>query len=195
MIEYAKSILINRKWWLPIIKMPDGKALTKEMSKALPLYCYVDKPTKQLLMKQGMLINEKTRLEITKVRYMGEAGGVTCFVELPGVKGVLGMSATQVCFTDEGAIYGKINEYREARINWLKQEELKDKAMGRSGRISVVEAHKDGSMRFSGVDGTEVVTISNDSKQADTTPSVSRNSLCPCGSGKRYRKCCGKKRP
>jgi hypothetical protein len=25
-----------------MLKMPDGKALTKEMSKALPLNCYVD---------------------------------------------------------------------------------------------------------------------------------------------------------
>jgi hypothetical protein len=146
-----------------MIKMPNGKALTKEMSKALPLYCYVDKPTKRLLINQGMFVNEKTRLEITSVRYMGEAGGVTCFVELLDGESVLGMSATQVCFTDEGAIYGKINKYREARIQWLKQEELKYKALGRSGRINVVEANKDGNMRYSVDDGTEIVTAPNTS--------------------------------
>jgi hypothetical protein len=191
--------MLSKRRVVPMIKMPNGKALTKEMFKALPLYCYVDTPTKRLLKNQGMLISEKTRLEISSVRYMGEAGGVTCFVELPEGRGVLGMSATQVCFTDEGAIYGKINEYREARIQWLKQEELKDKALGRGGRINVMEANRDGSMKYSVDDGTEIVTFPKkgsqaDIAQADITPDISRNSPCPCGSGKKYKKCCGVQR-
>ena len=175
-------------------KMPDGEALTKEMAKALPLYCYADKRTKQLLMKQGFSINEKTRLKISNVYYMGEAGGITCFIERPDGKSVAGVSATQVCFTDEGEIYGKINAYREARIQWLRQEELKDKMLGCGSRINVVEKHRDGSMKFSVDDGTEITAFPKESSQAATNTYISRNALCPCGSGKRYRKCCGAKR-
>ena len=139
-----------------MIKMPDGKALTQEMAEALPLYCHVDTPIKRLLMKQGVSIGENERLKIIEVHYMGEAGGVTCVVERPVGEGVLAMSATQVRFSDEGEIYDKINEYREARIQWLRQEELKDKMLGRGGRMHVVETNKDGSVKFSGDDDIEI---------------------------------------
>jgi hypothetical protein len=173
-----------------MIKMPDGEALTKEMAEALPLYCYVDKPTKRLLTRQGVSVSEKTRLEIIDVHYLGEGGGVTCVVKHPDGEGILGMSATQVCFSDEGAIYDKISEYREARIQWLRQEELKDNILGRGGRINVVETNKDGTTKFSG-DDIEIITFPKESPQVDTTPKIPRNSLCPCGSGKKYKKCCG----
>ena len=169
-----------------MINMPNGESLTQEIAKELPIYCYVDKSTIRLLMRQGVPISEKTRLEIIEVHYMGEAGGITCVVENPDGRGVLAMSATQVRFPDEGAVYDKLNEYKKERTQWLQQEELKDKMLGRSGRINVVETNKDGSMRCSGDDGTEIITF-----PSGIIPKIPRNALCPCGSGKKFKKCCG----
>jgi len=177
-----------------MIKMPDGSLLAQEMARALPLYCYADKPVRQLLMKRGVSIGEKTRLKIVDVQYMGEAGGITCVVERSEGGGVLAISATQARFSDEGAVYDKINEYREARIRWLRQEELKDKMQGRGGRFTVIDANKDGSMRFSGDGGIELITLTKENANRGT-PKISRNSPCPCGSGKKYKKCCGARLP
>jgi len=188
---YAPSY---KKVVMHMIKMPDGSLLAQEMTGALPLYCYADKPVSQLLMKRGVSIGEKTRLKIVDVQYMGEAGGITCVVERPEGGGVLAISATQARFSDDGAVYDKINEYREARIHWLRQEELKDKILGRGGRITVIDANKDGSMRFSGDDGTEIITLPKESAK-QVAPKISRNSPCPCGSGKKYKKCCGARLP
>ena len=174
-----------------MVIMPDGKALAKEMEGELPVFCYVDKPLKQLLSKQGMSVNERTRFEITEVRYMDEVGGITCVIKYPDGGGVLAVSATQVQFSDEGAIYDKINKYRAARIRWLQQEERKDKMLGRSGRINYVESNKDGSVRYGVDDGTEIVSFPNVIDKAETYAKTSRNSPCPCGSGKKYKRCCG----
>jgi len=171
--------------------MPDGKKLVKEIANALPLYCYIDNSTKQLLAKKGVPISDKTRLKIFEVKYMGEAGGITCVVERPDGEGILAVSATQVNFLDEGDIYEKINEYKDARLKWLRQEEQKDKLLGRGGRINIVEKNRDGSIKFS-VDGDkEIITIP---RQADPSAKISMNSPCPCGSGKKYKKCCGVRR-
>ena len=170
------------------VKMPDGKALTKEITNSLPLYCYIDISAKQLLAKQGIPINEKMRLKIVGIDYMGEAGGITCVIERPDDEGIFAISATQVCFSDEGEVYDRLNEYREARLQWLRQEEMIDKKLGRGGRINVVEKNSDGSMRLSGDDSTEIITFPN---RADATRKISRNAPCPCGSGKKYKKCCG----
>ena len=176
---------------MTMIKMPDGIALTHEMTEALPLYCYADKPIKRLLMKQGVVLEENSRLEITDVHYIGEAGGITCSVERPDGEGALVMSATQIRFSDEGEIYDKINEYREARLQWLRQEELKDKMLGCSGRIKYAKSNKDGSMNYSSDDGTEIITFPRGNNQIGIKPNIPRNSPCPCGSGKKYKKCCG----
>ena len=41
-------------------------------------------------------------------------------------------------------------------------------------------------------DGVTVYRVENDSPSALNTPKVGRNDSCPCGSGKKYKKCCGK---
>ena len=182
----------HKKVVIPINKMPDGEPLTLEMAKALPLYCYLDTPVKQLLMRQGVSISEKNRLEIVDVRYMGDAGGITCVIARPDGEGILSVSVTQVRFPGEGAVYDRINEYRDARIRWLQQEELNDKKLGRGGRINFVEADKNGRMRYSGDDGLEIITFPKGSGMAASTSKIPRNSQCPCGSGKKYKKCCGR---
>ena len=100
--------------------MPDGKALVQEMAESLPLYCHVDKSTAKLLKQQGIVVSEKTPLEITDVRDMGEVGGISCVIKRPDSDAVLILSATQVRFPGKGALYDKINAYRTARSRWLR---------------------------------------------------------------------------
>ena len=152
-------------------QMPRGELLTREMSEMLPLYCYVEKRAIQTLLQQGVKVNEKTRLEIIEVHYAGEAGGIVCGIKPPEGKNMLFMSATNFRFTDEGAIYDKINEYKKARIKWLNEEERKDRRMGLGPRIKNIE-------------------IDNAGPSDDASPKVSRNAPCPCGSGKKYKHCC-----
>ena len=174
-----------------MIKMPKGRALVKEMTKALPIYGYIDKSMKQPLRKQGLSTSEKTLLKIVEVLYMGRMGGIACCVESPDGDGVLAVSVTQMCFSDEGKLYDKINKYREERIQWIQWEESQEKNQGPGERINVMKIGGDGAVQFSGDDGTEFILVPEDNNQADITANISRNSLCPCGSGKKYKKCCG----
>jgi uncharacterized protein YchJ len=75
------------------------------------------------------------------------------------------MSISGLDFNGNGEIDRKILEYNKARIEWLKQEEQLDFEQRRSQRIK-----------------------SLDTRNSDP----SKNSLCPCGSGKKYKRCCGK---
>ena len=145
-----------------MVQMPDGSCLASEMLKALPLYCYSNKRNTQTLAAQGLRLSEKTRLEVIDVRDLFEAGGIMCVIKYLGQP--LVMSITGLDFTGNGDIDEKISKYKTDRIEWLKQEERRDIEQGIGERIKVI-------------------------RQAD---GVSRNGPCPCGSGKKYKRCCGK---
>ena len=118
--------------------IPQGKSLMREMKKALPLYCYVNNECRQIILQQGVSISAKKRLEIINLHYMREAGGIMCGI-MPYDNGeVLIVSVTQLNFPDTGPIYDKINEYKKARIQWLKEDEERDRKKGRTGRIKCV---------------------------------------------------------
>lgn len=152
--------------------MPDGKTLVKEMEKVLPLFCYSKKRNTKSLAEQGVKLHEKTKLEVIGVRDFLEAGGVMCDVKNPQDDGnVLIMSVTGLDFKGNGSIDEKITAYANARIEWLKQEERRDFQQGLDPRIKALydAGHLD-----------------------DIVHKVERNALCPCKSGKKYKKCCGK---
>ncbi|HWR54033.1 MAG TPA: SEC-C metal-binding domain-containing protein, partial [Bryobacteraceae bacterium] len=46
-----------------------------------------------------------------------------------------------------------------------------------------------------GVQPCEPPRSSDEPRAADTTASIPRNALCPCGSGQKYKRCCGKDAP
>jgi preprotein translocase subunit SecA len=48
-------------------------------------------------------------------------------------------------------------------------------------------------LELKGVPGKDTAEAASVNVGANFTPKVSRNSPCPCGSGKKYKKCCGKK--
>lgn len=113
-----------------MIQMPQGTALVNEMMKALPLYCYSGKRNTRSLAEQGIKLSEKTRLEVIDVRDFLEAGGIMCIIKCPKTGQVLVMSVTGLDFVDNGPIDAKINEYKKARIEWLKHEERRDHELG-----------------------------------------------------------------
>ena len=143
--------------------MPNGGYLLKEMLDALPLFCYSNKRNTKALAAQGLKLNEKTRLEVVGVRDFLDAGGIMCDIKYG--EQVMIISLTGLDFKGNGAIDEKISEYKKERIEWLKQEERRNMLQGRGKRIKV----------FGG-----------------DSLAPSRNGLCPCGSGKKYKRCCGK---
>jgi len=145
-----------------MLRMPDGSKLTKEMIDHLPLTCYSKKSNTKVLAAQGLRLSEKTALKVIGVHDLGEAAGVSCNIEYGG--SVLVMSITGLDFTGNGIIDSEILEYQEARVEWLKQEERRDLEQGLEKRIQSISL----------------------------SPIVSRNAPCPCGSGKKYKQCCGK---
>ena len=184
-------------------QMPSGEVLTREMTEALPLYCYVDRNTSDSLAKQDMQIDENTRLEISSVHYFGEAGGIMCCVDVTNGERPLIMSATSFEFHDKGEIYNKINEYRKARIKWLREQEERDRLLGKGKQMNIVEFSGQGAnqvIKFSDEDrDTEMLVFPNRKAHRNVKPKIPENvtskipgnSFCPCGSGKKYKKCCG----
>ena len=146
-----------------MIKMPVATNLLHEMKNALPLYCYVNKVGKDWLATQGHPINESKRLEVFEVHDKGDVGGIVCVIVHNNI--ALFMSLTTLDFNDNGDIDNKINEYKAERAAWVIQEEMRDMMQGRDARIKAV-----------GINSHE----------------PSRNDLCPCGSGQKYKRCCGK---
>jgi len=154
-----------------MIKMPDGRILVKEMEKALPLFCYSKKRNTKSLAEQGVKLSEKTKLEVIGVRDFLDAGGVMCDIKHPQDENVLIMSVTGLDFKGNGSIDEKITAYANARIEWLKQEELRDFEQGLDPRIKAL------------YDAGHLDAIVH---------KLERNAPCPCKSGKKYKKCCGK---
>ena len=109
-----------------MLQMPEGAGLAKEMINALPLYCYSSKRNSKALAMQGVILSEKTRLEVVGVRDFTHEGGVMCDIKHEESGRVLVMSITGLDFKDNGEIDEKISEYKKARIEWLKQEERRD---------------------------------------------------------------------
>lgn len=146
-----------------MLQMPNATSLIIEITAALPLYCTSKKRNTQALAAQGLRLNDRIRLKVTDVIDTGEYGGINCVINYMGQP--LVMSITGLDFKGNGEIDKKILEYSQKRIEWLKQEEQRGLKQGFDPRIKVV----------------------------DTRSSMpSRNGLCPCGSGKKYKRCCGK---
>ena len=150
-------------------QMPIGTALINEMAQALPLFCYSNKRNTKSLAQQGIKLSEKTRLEVTAVRDLFEAGGIMCDIKHPKTGQILVVSVTGLDFKDNGLIDEKIAKYKSERIEWLREEERRDKELGLDERIKAVH-----------VPGMPV-----------SSHKISRNAPCPCGSGKKYKHCCG----
>ena len=152
-----------------MLQMPEGASLVKEMTNALPLFCYSNKRNTKALAAQGIRLNEKTRLEIIGVRDFFDAGGIMCDIRHTESGQVLVMSITGLDFADNGAIDEKISEYKKARIEWLKQEERRDLTQGLDERIKIFNA-----------------------SPSISSQKISRNAPCSCGSGKKYKHCCAR---
>ena len=152
-----------------MLQMPEGASLVKEMTNALPLFCYSNKRNIKTLAAQGLRLSERTRLEVVGVRDLFDAGGIMCDIRHTESGHLLVMSITGLDFKDNGAIDEKISEYKKARIEWLKQEERRDLTQGLGERIKTIGL-----------------------SPSISSQKISRNAICPCDSGKKYKHCCGK---
>jgi preprotein translocase subunit SecA len=72
-------------------------------------------------------------------------------------------------------------EDRSARTQQMQTQHASSVNAGFAG----VSADQEAAMRAQGEAGAKVATIRRDK------PKVNRNDPCPCGSGKKYKKCCG----
>jgi hypothetical protein len=160
---YRKGVIMQQ--------MPYGGDVAVEMLLALPLYCQFDEQTRQTLIQQGVPLSEEARLKIIGVSDLGDVGGVSCVIRRPDEGEALVVSLTNLVFTEKGEIYDLINQYRQARIEWLKAEEARDPALGLGDRIKVVNASRDKHL---------------------ASLELPMNGPCPCQSGLNYNECCGK---
>ena len=90
-------------------------------------------------------------------------------------------------------------------INWKRLEVLETKAGGSTDDTGIVEfkayyqsGHKGGVLhersRFSRVDSRWLYIDGELSPEVVPAKKVGRNEPCPCGSGKKYKRCCGRGR-
>ncbi|MCL2358424.1 MAG: SEC-C domain-containing protein [Nitrososphaerota archaeon] len=152
-------------------QMPYGGDVAVEMLLALPLYCQFDEQTRQTLVQQGVPLSGEMCLKIIGVSDLGDVGGVSCVVRRPDNDATLVVSITNLMFPEKGEIYDMINHYRKARIEWLKAEEDRDRALGLGDRIKVVNTSRENLF---------------------TSLEMPMNGPCPCQSGLNYDECCGK---
>ena len=152
-----------------MIPMTNGAELVREMTENLPLYCYSNKRNTKALAEQGLKLSEKTKLEVVGVRDFFDAGGVMCDIKHEKSGQVLIMSLTGLDFKGNGDIDERISTYKKARIEWLKQEEMRDMIQNLPMR-------------------TKATWVSSEPQPLK----ISRNTFCPCGSDKKYKHCCGK---
>ena len=115
-------------------KMPNGTNLVKELTENLPLVCYSNKRNTRAMAAQGLRLSEKTALEVVRVFDMGEYGGVVCELKNTGSARPIIASITGLDFRDNGPVDGKIRAYKNARLAWLVQEELRGGGLGRPSR-------------------------------------------------------------
>ncbi|NTV29520.1 MAG: preprotein translocase subunit SecA, partial [Candidatus Omnitrophica bacterium] len=84
-------------------------------------------------------------------------------------------------------------EHRVKSVFGQQQELVHQEFSGMTGRLQMAQMAPEGSAA-AGPDGMQSVEEARlpQSHQPSHQPKVGRNDLCPCGSGKKYKKCCGK---
>lgn len=91
--------------------------LIKEMERYLPISVYPSKELLQLLRKQGKDISRDTELNITKVFYSGDVGGIVCTVlEDEKNKEVFIVSLTHLQIKPPHPLSDKIVAYQKQRV-------------------------------------------------------------------------------
>jgi tetratricopeptide (TPR) repeat protein len=99
--------------------------LIEEIEPHLPIPCTLTPAACALVKKQGIMLNPKTEIQITRVLNSGNEGGVMCTVEAPIeslTKRALAISITHVVVSPKHPQASIIKQYQKERIRQLARE-------------------------------------------------------------------------
>ena len=78
------------------------------------------------------------------------------------------------------------------RVQMVSPEEEEARAAAEREALALEFRHREGQGQLSYSGGGETGSENQARKPVSATPRVGRNDACPCGSGKKYKKCCGR---
>ena len=99
-----------------------ASALVDKMNASVPIPA---RPTRQVvdtLRQKGVSLGRDPKLEIKKVFYMGDEGGICCDVTPAGSKEVVVCSVTHLRIHPKHPLAGEIRAYQETRTRRLARE-------------------------------------------------------------------------
>ena len=99
-----------------------ASALVDKMNASAPIPA---RPTRQLvdtLRQKGVSLGRDPKLEIKKVFYMGDEGGITCDITPPGCNDAILCSVTHLRIHPKHPLAGEIRAYQETRTRRLARE-------------------------------------------------------------------------
>ncbi len=93
--------------------------LIAKINAALPIPARPSRSLVDLLMHRGVTLDADSWLQIRKVIYRGDEGGITCEISLADIKEVLLSSLTQLRIDPRHPLAGEIKAYQERRTRRL----------------------------------------------------------------------------
>ena len=99
-----------------------ASALVDKMNASVPIPA---RPTRQVvdtLRQKGVSLGRDPKLEIKKVFYMGDEGGITCDITPPGRHDAILCSVTHLRIHPKHPLAGEIRAYQHTRIQRLARE-------------------------------------------------------------------------
>ncbi len=95
--------------------------LIRKIEAQLPITAKPGKAFIQTMQKNGIKVKTRQHLQITKVLYMGDEGGIMCIVEWPGQKTGTGASLTHLKIKANHPLAEEIRAYQMERTRRLAQ--------------------------------------------------------------------------
>jgi hypothetical protein len=99
--------------------------LIKEMEKRLPIPAYPSKELCKVFRNQGVTVDLDTELQITRVGYSGDTGGIVCTIEKKGK--VFAISLTYLRIKPDHPLGKKILAYQKQRVKRLSHERSRNR--------------------------------------------------------------------
>lgn len=97
--------------------------LLLEMEESLPIKAMPTKALQAVLAKKGIVVLKGSILDITKIHYLGDEGGICCEISLPfDENGSLVTSMTHLSIKQDTSLGKKILRYQKERIKKLSRQ-------------------------------------------------------------------------
>jgi hypothetical protein len=96
--------------------------LLKKMEAHLPIPAQVTPEVRQVMCKQKVIIPASRRVQIERVFYAGDEGGIVCGLAFPGARDqAVVVSLTHVRIAHAHSVATAIRDYQRARVKKLSQ--------------------------------------------------------------------------